>query len=85
MKSATSTKVSYINKMDMCPSNHKMNAINNLAIYTTQITSQFLGSTFISHLTGLSCETIPCHRSVLPSKIPTHVKNKDDLNHYSTV
>lgn len=71
--------------MDMFPSNHKMNAINNLAIYTTQITSQFSGFTFISHMTGLSSETIPCHRSVLPSEILTHVKNKDDLNHYSTV
>lgn len=48
MKSATSTKVSYINKMDMCPSNHKMNAINNLAIYTPQIISQTLGFHFIS-------------------------------------
>lgn len=39
MKSATSTKVSYINKMDMCPSNHKMNAINNLAIHKNNYTN----------------------------------------------
>lgn len=48
MKSATSIKVSYINEIDMSSSIHKMNAINILAIYTPQITSQTSGSPFIS-------------------------------------
>lgn len=48
MKSATNIKVSYIIEIDMKSSNHKMCAIDILAIYTPQITSQTSGSPFIS-------------------------------------